>query len=331
MSDVIDPAVLAAARRGEGRAFETLVGPHRRVLSAHCYRMLGSIADADDAVQETLVRAWKSLGGWEERASLRSWLHRIATNVCIDLASARKRRAMPNEIVAPLGPGERPHPSPEDEVPWLEPASAEYWQDESPEAAISARESVRVAFMCALQRLPPSQRAVLLLRDVLGWSAEEVAESLETTVASVNSALQRARATLGTKAAPPQRDEGALRALLDRYMRAWESGTPETLATVLRDDAILTMPPMAAWLSGREAIADFVSFVRAAMGETRGLVTSANGEPAVAFYVRAPGDDRFRATAIHVPRFEEGRIVEVHAFLLPQAFVRFGLPETLEG
>ena len=331
MTDAIDPAVLAAARQGDAKAFDALVRPHRRVLSAHCYRMLGSVADADDAVQETLVRAWKSLAGWQERASLRSWLHRIATNVCIDAASARKRRALPNEIAAPLGPGERPSPSADDDVPWLEPASAEHWQDETPEAAISARESVRVAFMCALQRLPATQRAVLLLRDVLGWSADEVAESLETSVAAVNSALQRARATLGTKPAPTHRDEDALRALLDRYMHAWESGAPETFASVLREDAILTMPPMAAWLSGREAIADFVVFARGAMGEVRGVATLANGEPAVAFYLRAPGDDRFRAAAIHVPRFDGDRIAEVHAFLLPHRFALFGLPDALDG
>ena len=329
MSQAIDPAVLSAARTGDARAFEELVRPHRRVLSAHCYRMLGSLADADDAVQETLVRAWKGMATWEERASLRSWLHRIATNVCIDAAASRKRRAMPNELVAALAPGERPAPSPDDEVPWLEPAPSEMWEDETPEAAISARESVRVAFMCALQRLPATQRAVLLLRDVLGWSAEEVAESLETTVAAVNSALQRARATLGSKPAPQTRDEGALRSLLDRYMQAWDSGAPDVLATVLREDAILTMPPMAAWLAGREAIVDFLAFARAAFGEPKCVPIVASGGPAVAMYLRKPGDDRFRAAAIHVPVFDGDRMVEVHAFLLPSLFPLFALPESM--
>jgi RNA polymerase sigma-70 factor (ECF subfamily) len=329
--DALDPSLLVAARSGDARAFDQLVAPHRRVLSAHCYRMLGSLADADDAVQETLIRAWKGLGSWEERASLRTWLHRIATNVCIDAAAKRKRRTMPTEVGAPLAAGERPRPSGDDEVPWLEPAPPELWQDESPEAAISARESVRIAFMCALQRLPASQRAVLLLRDVLGWSADEVAESLETTAASVESALQRARATMGSPATKRPRDEASLRALLERYLRAWESGAPEAFATVLREDAVLTMPPMAAWLKGRDAIADLVQWLHATMGQMKCVVTTAAGGPAIAMYTRKPGGEGWEATAVHVLVVDDDRVAEAHAFLLPGLFHRLGLPAKLEG
>lgn len=168
-----------------------------------------------------------------------------------------------------------------------------------------------------------------MLREILCWRAAEVASFMTTSVAAVNSALQRARATLGSKPVPPARDEGALRSLLDRYMQAWESGAPDVLATVLREDAILTMPPMAAWLAGRDAIADFLAFARVAFGEIKCVPAVASGGPAVAMYVRKPGDDRFRATAIHVPVFEGDRMVEVHAFLLPNLFPLFALPESI--
>lgn len=329
MAEELERSVLEAARAGDAKAFDDLVRPHRRAVAAHCYRMLGSLADADDAVQETLVRAWKGLAGWQERASLRGWLHRIATNVCIDMSAARKRRVLPNDMGAALAPGERPQPSSADDVPWLEPAPPELWEDDNPEAHVRARESVRIAFMCALQRLPASQRAALLLRDVLGWSAEEVAEALETTVPAVNSLLQRARATIESRPIAQPRDEASLRALLERYMRAWESGAPDAFATVLRDDAILTMPPMAAWFAGRAAIADFVAWVSATTGGFRCAMTTLSGGPAVAIYSRVPGEDRWVASSIHVLVADGDRASEVHAFLLPELFERLGLPASL--
>jgi RNA polymerase sigma-70 factor, ECF subfamily len=311
------------------KAFDELVRPHRSALAGHCYRMLGSLADADDAVQETLVRAWKGLDGFEERAALRTWLFRIATNVCIDAAARRKARPMPPADVAPLPPGARTDPGPFDEIHQLEPAPPELWREETPEAAITARESVRIAFLCALQRLPASQRAVLLLRDVLGWSADEVASLLETSVPAVNSALQRARATVGSRAAEPPPEDPSLGALLARYLGAWESGAPEQLVTLLREDVVVTMPPMPAWIFGRDATIDLRAWLATAVGEMRGVPTQACGAPAVAWYVRPAGHDRFVASGIHVLRFADGLVAEIHAFLGPQLFARFGLPDVL--
>jgi len=236
--------------------FERLVGPERRSLLAHCHRMLGSNADAEDALQETLVRAWTGIDKWEQRSSLRTWLFRIATNASIDIASRRGPRVMPQQLGGPRPAGEPPD-GPKSEIPWLEPAPVELLDESvaSPEATVTSRESLGIAFLAAIQRLPPQQRAVLLLRDVLGWSASEVADLLETSVAAVNSALQRARATMERPSKPPPPpDDDSIRALLARYAAAWESGTPELFANVLRDDAILTMPPMGSWMQGVPSI-----------------------------------------------------------------------------
>ncbi len=325
----IDPVLLAAARAGDALAFEKLVRPHRRALEGHCYRMLGSLADAEDAVQDTLVRAWRGLDGWQERASLRTWLFRIATNAAIDFSNRRGPRAIPNEAVPALGPGQPPGPPSESDPLWLDPAPEAFWQDgvESPEAVISARESVGVAFLAAIQRLPASQRAVLLLRDVLGWSASETADLLELTVPAVNSALQRARATLeGKPISVRSTDDATVRSLLSRYVNAWESGAPDAFASVLRDDAILSMPPMAGWYAGREAIVLFAAWLRGAMGDLKMVQIQASGGPAIAGYTRAPGETVYRPAAIHVLRFDGDRVAEIHAFLLPQYFERFGAP-----
>jgi RNA polymerase sigma-70 factor (ECF subfamily) len=316
--------------------FERLVGPERRLLLAHCHRMLGSNADAEDALQEALVRAWTGIDKWEKRSSLRTWLVRIATNASIDLATRRGPRVMPHQSGSPLAAGEPPD-APKPEVPWLEPAPADLLDESaaSPEATVTSRESLGIAFLAAIQRLPPQQRAVLLLRDVLGWSASEVADLLETSVAAVNSALQRARATMDrpskppTMMAPPPEDD-SIRALLTRYTAAWESGAPELFANVLREDAILTMPPMAAWMQGPASIIALVQFIHARMGAIRMIPARTASGPSLAGYLRAPGDQLFRASGIHVLSVEGDRVIESHAFIVPHLFERFGLPATLE-
>lgn len=312
--------------------FERLVGPERRALLAHCHRMLGSNADAEDALQEALVRAWTGIDKWEKRSSLRTWLFRIATNASIDVATRRGPRVMPQQLGEPRPAGEPPD-GPKPEIAWLEPAPAELLDEDaaSPESTVTSRESLGIAFLAAIQRLPPQQRAVLLLRDVLGWSANEVADLLETSVAAVNSALQRARATMERPSRPPPPPEDdSIRALLSRYTAAWESGTPELFANVLRDDAILTMPPMAAWMKGPESIIALVRFLLANMGAIRMVPARTASGPSLGGYVRAPGDALYRASAIHVLEVEGDRVVESHAFVRPDLFARFGLPETLE-
>lgn len=330
---------LEAARAGDGAAFERLVGPHRRELEAHCYRMLGSIADAEDATQEALLRAWKGLGGYEGRTSLRRWLYRIATHVCIDLASRRKARALPHERGEPLAPGAALEPPQGDPI-WIDPAPDALWQSTpaEPEATISARESVALALLVALQTLPPQQRAALILREVLGWSAAEVADLLETSVAAVNSALQRARESLearpvdvldpARRARARARTDADLQSLLRRYVSAWEAGTSEALAAVLREDAVLTMPPIPSWLRGVDAIAALVGQLRSMLGEVRFVLTSASGAPALAAYVRGP-DGAWRPLVLHVPEVDGDRIAAVHAFQISNSFRHFGLPAEL--
>jgi RNA polymerase sigma-70 factor (ECF subfamily) len=293
--------------------------------------MLGSNADAEDALQETLVRAWTGIEKYEGRASLRTWLHRIATNASIDIATRRGPRVMPQQIGPARAAGEPPD-GPKPEIAWLEPAPAELLDEDaaSPESTVTSRESLGIAFLAAIQRLPPQQRAVLLLRDVLGWSANEVADLLETSVAAVNSALQRARATMERPSRPPPLPEDdSIRALLSRYTAAWESGAPELFANVLREDAILTMPPMAAWMQGPEAIIALVGFLHANMGAIRMVPARTASGPSLAGYTRAPGDALYKAGAIHVLTVEGDRVVESHAFVRPDLFARFGLPETL--
>jgi RNA polymerase sigma-70 factor (ECF subfamily) len=314
--------------RGE---FEKLVGPERRALLAHCHRMLGSNADAEDALQEALVRAWTGIDKWERRSSLRTWLYRIATNASIDVATRRGPRVMPPDLGAPRAVGEPPG-EPKPEIAWLEPAPAELLDEgaASPESSVTSRESLGIAFLAAIQRLPPQQRAVLLLRDVLGWSANEVADLLETSVAAVTSALQRARATMEQPSRPPPPPEDdSIRALLSRYTAAWESGAPELFANVLRDDAILTMPPMPGWMKGIESIVAIARFLLANMGSIRMIPARTASGPSLAGYVRVPGDTLYRASAIHVLSIQGDRVAETHAFVRPDLFKRFDLPETL--
>ncbi|GGI08568.1 sigma-70 family RNA polymerase sigma factor [Egicoccus halophilus] len=306
--------------------------PFRRELTGYCYRMLGSGADADDAVQETLVRAWRAYDRFEGRASVRTWLYRIATNVCLDQVRGRKRRARPMDLgpsttVAAAELIER------DAATWVEPVpdGAVLPTAGDPAELAVARETVRLAFVAALQHLPPRQRAVLLLREVLQWHADEVAQLLDTTVASVNSALQRARATLANRTPaetdPLRPDDPAQRELLARYVDAFERYDMDALAALLREDAIQNMPPYDLWLQGRDQLVAWM--VSPGPDECRGsrlLAVEANGMPAFAQYRPDPGGGH-RAWALQVLEIVDGRILAFNSFLdVERLFPRFGLP-----
>jgi RNA polymerase sigma-70 factor, ECF subfamily len=323
-------------------AYAARLERHRRELQVHCYRMLGSFEDSEDLVQETFLRAWRARErfSFDERSSLRAWLYKIATNACLDALRGRPRRVMPQQVVAAADPNVLPAPAAD--LPWLQPYPDRLLepaapQDDEPDEAVVAKETIELAFLAAIQHLPPRQRAVLILRDVLDWSANETAALLEVSVAAANSALQRARATLGDRlperrtewapAAGPSRDE---RELLRRYMDAHDRADTGALAALLREDALLTMPPHPTWFAGRDAIV-----VAAAkgfdpeFGELRSVPVGANAQPAVAYYLRRPGDVEFRPLAFDVLRVEDGLIVEIASFVLPELFPAFGLPPAL--
>ncbi len=306
---------------------------HRRELTGYCYRMLGSVFEADDAVQETMVRAWRSLDGFEGRSSIRSWLYRIATNVCLDMLRGRKRRALAMDL-GPSGTADSFVGATRPEDAWLTPmpgARVLPGEDDPAELAAS-KETVRLAFVTALQHLPARQRAVLILREVLRWQAAEVAELLDTSVASVNSALQRARATLasgdvdGTRPQPVSAEQ---QALLDRYVDAFERYDIPLLVSLLRDDAVMTMPPYDFWLQGP------VEMGRWFLGEgigcrgSRLVATSANGCGAFGSYRVDPAGGH-RAWSIQVVEVSGDRIVGHHNFLDTNLFSAFGLPTHLD-
>jgi RNA polymerase sigma-70 factor (ECF subfamily) len=309
---------------------------HRVELTAYCYRMLGSAFEAEDAVQETLIRAWRALDRFEGRAALRSWLYRIATNVCLDMLNGRERRARPMD----LGPAREPVESNLNtlpEVTWIEPVPDGRVVPEGDPAEVAvARETIRLAFVAALQHLPPRQRAVLILCEVLRWQATEVAELLDTSVASVNSALQRARATLAagnvgaTDSAPPL-DE-ADRALLERYVQAFQDYDMPALTSLIREDATQSMPPYDLWLRGRDDI--FKWWFGPGIGCRGSRVIpagSANGSPAYGQYKPAPGGG-YEPWALQVVEISEGRIVELTFFLDTETlFPLFGLPARLDA
>ncbi len=309
--------------------FQDMVKPYQRELAAYCYRMLGSLADAEDQVQETMISAWRGIDGFEGRASLRSWLYRIATNGCFDTIRRRPRQGLPFEHGAPADP-QAPLGPPDGEVRWLEPAPASMWQDmpDTPEASISARQSVQLAFIVALQHLPATQRAVLILREVVGWSAAEVAALLDITVVAVNSALQRARATLEAKR-PVAEVTPASAALAERYIAAWESGDVAALAALLRADVLVSMPPMRTWFRSRAAFATFIAPRIGAPGDLRAIRIEGADELTFALYRRREGQ-RYVPNAIHVLRSSGDEIAEVHAFLQPALFPPFRLPASLD-
>ena len=297
--------------------------------------MLGSFDEAEDLVQETFLRAWQGRGGFEGRSSPRAWLYRIATNACLDALAGRARRVLPDELAPPSDP--TVGLPVRTDVAWLQPFPDRLWEpaaprEDEPEAVTITRETMELAFLAAIQHLPPRQRAVLLLRDALGWTAGQVAEQLEASVTSVNSALQRARATLRERlperAAEPT--EGDL-AVLRRYMDAVEGADLGAVAAVLAEDVRTTMPPYPMWYQGRDAVlatltASWDRDSTAYVGRFRLMATRANGRPAVAAYLRGPGDSEHRAFAISVVRIEVGRVAELTTFHDPGLFAAFGFP-----
>ena len=316
-------------------AAEQELEQHRAELTAYCYRMLGSPFEAEDAVQETLLRAWRGLDRFEGRAALRSWLYRIATNVCFDMLNARERRARPMD----LGPAREPVESNLNalpEVTWIEPVPATALAAESDPAEVAvAHETIRLAFVAAVQHLPPRQRAVLILCEVLRWKASEVAELLETSVASVNSALQRARATLETSDVGVDRaqlDE-ADRELLSRYVAAFEAYDIEALTSLIHEDATQSMPPFDLWLSGRDDIFEWWLGPGIGCRGSRVIPTvAANGSPAFGQYKPSETGSGFDPWALQVLEVSDGRIVELTFFLdTDRIFPLFGLPPRLDA
>jgi RNA polymerase sigma-70 factor (ECF subfamily) len=336
--------LLAAARGGDEHAFGRLVEPRRGELHAHCYRMLGSVQDAEDALQEALLRAWRGLPRFEGRSSLRSWLYTISTNTCLNAIERRPKRVLPIDY----GPAADPHvraakPSeagaPVVESVWVEPYADERLEIEDglagPEATYEQRETVELAFVAALQHLPANQRAVLILRAVLGFSAQEVADTLDTSVASVNSALQRARKTVDERL-PEQSQQETLRALgdvelselVDRYMAALESGEVDQVIELLTEDATWSMPPLTSWYRGTEALRGFLSL--GPMPERwRHIPTRANGQAAVGCYMWNDESGSFQSFCIDVLTLRGDRIAEVTAFIDRDVFPSFGLPDEL--
>jgi RNA polymerase sigma-70 factor, ECF subfamily len=305
---------------------------HRKELTAYCYRMLGSAFEAEDAVQETLVRAWRSFDRFEGRAALRSWLYRIATNVCLDMLTGRERRARPMDL-GPAQSGDAPGGRTLPEATWLLPIpdGRVLPADDDPAERTVERETIRLAFVAALQHLPPRQRTVLILREVLRWKAGEVAELLDTSVASVNSALQRARSTLAagevrpTDEFQPLDDEQG--ALLARYVDAFERYDMEALTALLHEDATQSMPPYEMWLQGRDDILRWWFGPGAACRGSRLIPTVANGSPAFGQYRPSGPGGSHEPWALQVLELSAGRIVEFHAFLdTERLFPLFGLP-----
>ncbi len=351
-STAAEGELIEAAREGSEAAFARLIEPRRGELHAHCYRMLGSVQDAEDAVQEAMLRAWRAIGRFEARSSFRSWLYKIATNVCLDQIARRPKRLLP----AGYGPASDPEDGPGRplvESVWIEPYPDEVLAVEdgyaAPESRYELREGLELAFVAAIQHLPARQRAVLILREVLGFSAREVAESLETTVAAVNSALQRARQTAGERL-PERSQQETLRALgdeeisriVERYMLAWERGDVDAVVGMLAEDALVTMPPMATWYRGREAARVFLSkwaFAKRWATErgrfedterkVRLLRASANGQPAIGAYNWSAEAGAFLPYAFQVLSFEGAAISQIDGFVTPGVFGRFGLPASL--
>jgi RNA polymerase sigma-70 factor (ECF subfamily) len=336
---VIEPSTLDDARRGDDRAFARLIEPFRRELLAHCYRLSGSLQDADDLLQEGLLRAWRGLGSFEGRSSLRTWLFKVTTSACLDALEKRPRRVLPEDVGPAAVPGTGPSPA-AGEPAWVEPWPDTAGEEDlraSPEARYALRESVTLAFLVALQLLPAKQRAVLLLHDVVGWKASECGELLDLSVAAVNSALQRARETIDRRAPTLREASRAAKdektaALLARYVAAWETADVDALVSLLREDATLSMPPLPQWLRGSKEIgvslAEMV-LVPGSAGAFRLAATRANGLPAFAAYRRDDATGEYRPFALHVVEVVDGRISSIVAFLDPAFHRAFGLPPVL--
>jgi RNA polymerase sigma-70 factor, ECF subfamily len=358
-----EDALLARAAGGDEAVFAQLLEPYRGELHAHCYRMLASVHDAEDAMQDALLRAWRALPRFQGRSSLRSWLYTIATNTCLDLIGKRPKRMLPIDS-GPAADPAKGSGMPLAETVWIEPYPDEIAALEdgfaSPDAIYDRRESVELAFIAALQHLPATQRAVLILREVLGFSAKEVADTLQTSVASVNSALQRARAAVQDRV-PEESQQSTLRQLgdeevkrlVDRYVEAWERCDVDAFASMLAEEATFTMPPLASWFTGREAIAQWAAKEpMSGLYRWRVLPARASGQPALGYYSEDKNGG-WVPFALNVLTFRGGEIADVTAFiarsseplegeaqqrlvhepveesLAQDLFVRFGLPERL--
>lgn len=335
-----EASLLAAARGGDEHAFGLLVERHRAELQAHCYRMLGSLHDAEDALQDTLLRAWRGLRGFDGRSSLRTWLYRIATNVCLDAIARRANRVLPIDY----GPAADPHDGPGEPLGaavWVEPYPDSLLGVEAgysaPEARYEQRESVELAFVAALQHLPGRQRAVLVLREVLGFSALEVAESLHTSVASVNSALQRARRTIGDRL-PSRSQQTTLRELgqdgvrdvVRRFVDALERGDVDAIVALLTDDVVFEMPPYSSWYRGRDDVAEsWLLPDDGTAGRLRFVPAQANAQLALGAYALDAAGGGYLPVALDVLTLDARGIAVITAFRAPELFARFGLPDRL--
>ena len=326
------------ALRGDGDAFSAATIRYRRELEVHAYRMLGSAEDAEDIVQETFLRAWRRRETFLGKSTLRAWLYGIATNASLDLLERRPRRLLPQLVSQPTDPDAVPEPT--GEMTWLEPYPDRLLDEvvsgeDGPDEAIVARETVELAFLVAIQQLPPRQRAVLILRDVIGWSARETAAMLEMSVVASNSALQRARETLGLHLPErrddwhrPQSPDRVEQEVLARYMDAWKRTDVQALAALLKEDAHLTMPPSPAWVFGREGIARFFANYPFRPSARRHLhvPTRANRQPAYAVFLQREPGAAPEPFALEVLRIEDGLIAEIHYFLQPELLGRFVAP-----
>ncbi|MFC6080656.1 sigma-70 family RNA polymerase sigma factor [Sphaerisporangium aureirubrum] len=342
MSDIsvrtADDSDLARARDGDGAAFTRLMEPLRRELHAHCYRMLGSVHDADDALQDALLRAWRGLSRFEGRSTLRSWLYTVATRTCLDLVETRGRRALPVD----LGPSSERAvlgDTPRTDVAWLGPYpdAGLYGGPAGPHARYEQREAVELAFVAALQHLPGNQRAALLLFEVLGFSAAEIAATMDTTIASVNSALQRARAIVAEKIPAPAQQrtlrklgDARLREIVAGYSTALERGDADALVALLTEDVTWSMPPLPRWYRGLTAVTDFATRVPlTACGSWRHIPVTANAQPAVACYLRNAGTGPHLPWSVNVLTLRGDRVAAITSFVGPEHFIPFGLPASL--
>jgi RNA polymerase sigma-70 factor, ECF subfamily len=334
-SNATEEQIVRAATAGDRAAFTQLVERYRGELQVHAYRMLGSLEDAQDALQEAFLRAWTGRATYRGQSTFRAWLYRITTNACLRVLERRPRRVVPYEAGPAAEVGARP--APPTDLPWLQPYP-DLLLDESPEPgdAVVARETIELAFLAAIQHLPPRQRAVLILRDALDWPADDTAAVLDMSLAAVNSALQRARATMQEQLPAARLEwataadaEDAERSLLHTYVEAFERHDDRRLVALLREDVRLAMPPHPTWYEGRDAVAAFLAGVAFRPGSEAHLFvpTRANRQPAFGVY-RGDGADA-RPFAINVVRMESGLVVDLHFFKYPELFPAFGLPATL--
>lgn len=319
-------------------AFRAELEPHRRAITAHCYRMLGSLQDAEEVTQDSLLRGWQRRDQLRDSAAAKAWLYRISTNACLDrLKQRRRRRRVQPHLVAPAADPDKPGGLSDPELLWLEPAPDSLFElpdDEAkrPDVRVSMRESISLAFMTALQFLPPKQRAAFLLVDVLGWRPRDTAELLKTSETSVNSLLQRARKNVDAAPAEPgwpsdRVEEEALR----RYIAMWETGNIDAFTAMLAHDAVVSMPPQPTWYTGQTAIKRFFERAHATSKQYRFVSVRANGAPGVAVYTRSADGDEYRASGVTVLCIRGSLITQVTRFATPYLFQQFGLPERLSG